>query len=254
MVSLYDKIAEILRTSQKAALCTIVKTKGSTPLKAGAKMIVWESGSIFGSIGGGKLEQKTIEEAISVIKIKAPQLFKHELLNQLQMCCGGYVEIFIEPLMAKKKLFMFGGGHVGKAVLKHAADLDFDVYVVDSREEIFTDLPEAGFHKVCGDYAELLPTLQFDENSFIVIATHDHAHDRQILAHCISQPHYYLGMIGSSNKIAKTREMLLLSGSATDEELNTVDMPIGIDINAESAEEIAISIIAKLIKEKNATN
>lgn len=149
---------------------------------------------------------------------------------------------------------MFGGGHVGKAVVKHAADLDFDVYVVDSREEIFSELPEEGFHKVCGDYAEILPTLHIDDDSFVVIATHDHAHDRQILAYCIRKPHYYLGMIGSSNKIAKTREMFILAENATDEELNQVDMPIGIDINAESADEIAISIIAKLIKIKNAAN
>jgi len=251
MMSLYDVIGEILRSSQKAALCTLVATKGSTPLKAGAKMIVWENRKIFGSIGGGKLEQVTIEEAIAVISQNTPQLFKHELMSQMQMCCGGYVEIFIEPLMARKKLFMFGGGHVGKALVNHASALDFELVVVDSRAEILLEIPDGGCQKICGDYAEVLPALQIDENSFVVIATHDHAHDRQILAHCIRKPHFYLGMIGSNNKIAKTRELFLESGTATEEELMAVDMPIGLAINAESADEIAISIIAKLIKEKN---
>ncbi|MEI6576264.1 MAG: XdhC family protein [Bacteroidota bacterium] len=253
MDRLYNIIAEIIRTSQKAALCTIVDTKGSTPLKAGAKMIVWENGKIFGSIGGGKLEQKTIEEAIEVIRTKTPQFYKHELLTQLQMCCGGRVEIFIEPLMAKKKLFIFGGGHVGKAMVKHLADLDFELFLVDSRAEIFEGIPETSFQKICGEYEEVLPSLAFDADSYIIIATHDHAHDRQILAYCIHKPHTYLGMIGSSNKIAKTREMFLSAETATEEELNQVDMPIGLEIHAESADEIAISIIAKLIKEKNTT-
>jgi xanthine dehydrogenase accessory factor len=251
MELIYDKILEILNTGQVAALCTVVSAKGSTPLNAGAKMIVWENGRIFGTIGGGPLEKSTIEDAIRVIKNKSPQLFMHNLKVQHEMCCGGSMEIYIEPLMPSKKLFMFGGGHVGKAVVKHALDLDFEITVIDSREDIFNDWPFAGYNKVTGDFPKMLPSLPYDNKTFIVIATLDHPTDNEVLAFCIHKPHCYLGMIGSKKKVATMKENLISGGIATEEELGRVDMPIGLDINAVTADEIAISIVAKLIREKN---
>jgi len=251
MELIYNKILEILKTGQSAALCTVVSTKGSTPLKTGAKMIVWENGSIFGTIGGGPLEYSTVEDAVRVIKNKSPQLFVHNLKVQHEMCCGGFMEIYIEPLMPAKKLFMFGGGHVGKAVVKHALDLDFEITVIDSREEIFSDWTFTGYNKVAGDFPKVLPTLPYDNNTFIVIATLDHPTDNEVLSFCISRPHAYLGMIGSKKKVATIKESLISQGIATEEELNRVDMPIGLDINAVTADEIAVSIVAKLIREKN---
>jgi xanthine dehydrogenase accessory factor len=214
-------------------------------------MLVWENGRIFGTIGGGPLEKATIEEAIRVIKNKKPQLFVHDLKVQHEMCCGGFMEIYIEPLMPSKKLFMFGAGHVGKAVVKHALDLDFDITVIDSREEIFNDWNFAGFHKVTGDFPKVLPSLPYDDNTFIVIATLDHPTDNEVLAFCILRPHCYIGMIGSKKKVATMKENLISGGIATEEILNRVDMPIGLDINAVTADEIAVSIVAKLILEKN---
>jgi xanthine dehydrogenase accessory factor len=251
MESIYNKITEVLKNRQEAALCTIVSTIGSTPLKSGAKMIVWENGQIFGTIGGGRLEKAVTDDAVSVIKNRKPQLFSHELKDQHRMCCGGSLEIFIEPIMQSKKLFIFGGGHVGKAIVKHALDLDFDISVIDSRKEIFNDWTFTGFSKVTGEFADVLPTLGFDESSFIVIATYDHQTDREVLSFCINKPHYYLGMIGSKNKIAITRQKFISAGIAAKEDLDNVDMPVGIDINAETADEIAVSIVAKLISEKN---
>lgn len=251
MELIYNKILNILKTGQIAALCTVVSTKGSTPLKTGAKMIVWENGSIFGTIGGGPLEHDTVQDAVHVIKNKRPQLFLHNLKVQHEMCCGGSMEIYIEPLMPAKKLFMFGGGHVGKAIVKHALDLDFEITVIDSREDIFNDWGFTGFRKVTGDYPKMLPTLPFDNNTFIVIATLDHPTDNEVLAFCISRPHCYLGMIGSKKKVATMKENLLSQGIASEEELSRVDMPIGLDINAVTADEIAVSIVAKLILEKN---
>jgi len=251
MELIFNKILEILKTGEVAALCTVVSTKGSTPLKTGAKMIVWGNGSIFGTIGGGPLEHATVENAIGVIKDKRPQLFVHNLQVQHNMCCGGSMEIYIEPLMPLKKLFMFGGGHVGKAVVKHALDLDFEITVIDSREEIFNDWDFSGYRKVTGDYPKTLPTLPYDDNTYIVIATMDHPTDNEVLAFCISRPHCYLGMIGSKKKVATMKENLISQGIATEEELSRVDMPIGLDINAVTADEIAISIVAKLIREKN---
>jgi xanthine dehydrogenase accessory factor len=251
MELIYNKIIEVLRSGEVTALCTVVSTKGSTPLSAGAKMIVWKDSRIFGTVGGGPLEKATIDEAIRVIRNKKPQLFVHDLKAQHEMCCGGYMEIFIEPLMPSKKLFMFGAGHVGKAVVRHALDLDFEITVIDSREEIFNDWSFTGFHKVTGDFPKVLPSLPYDDTTFIVIATLDHPTDNEVLAFCLGRPHCYLGMIGSRKKVATMKENLISQGIATEEMLNRVDMPIGLDIHAVTADEIAVSIVAKLILEKN---
>jgi len=251
MELIYNKILEVLKSGQVAAICTVVSTKGSSPLKAGAKMIVWGNGKIFGTIGGGTLEQSTIEDAIRVIKKRTPELIVHDLKAQHEMCCGGSMQIYIEPLMPSKKLFMFGGGHVGKAVVKHALDLDFEITVIDNREEIFSDWSFSGYQTVIGNYPKVLPTLTYDDNTFIVIATPDHPTDNEVLAFCIRKPHRYLGMIGSKNKVATIKKNLMSTEIATEEELNRVDMPIGVEIHAVTADEIAISIVAGLIREKN---
>src|SRR5207249_1981971 len=105
--------------------------KGSTPREAGAKMLVYRSGNIFGSIGGGDLEKKVIANALDVLESKTSSTFKHDLLHQHNMCCGGSVEIYIEPIMKKNKLYIFGAGHTGHALAKYAIDFNFDVVLID---------------------------------------------------------------------------------------------------------------------------
>jgi len=245
------KIEETRKSKLKAALCIIVQTKGSTPRKVGAKMIVLENGSIFGTIGGGNLEKKVIENALQQIKKDKAQLYKHDLLHQHNMCCGGSVEIYIEPIKKMNKLYIFGAGHTGTALAKFAIGMDFDIYIIDDRKEYIDDLKIEGINKLNLDYKKVLPTLPFDENSYTVIMTYEHSHDRDILAYCIKQPHAYLGMIGSQRKIELTKKMFLEGQIATQTVIDNVDMPMGISINAESPEEIAISILAKLIEIKN---
>ena len=251
MKNIYKKILEIQENWEKAAICTVVSTKGSTPLKAGAKMIVWEDGSIFGTIGGGNLENAVIPNAVKVIKENTIQLFSHDLQTQHSMCCGGKLEIFIEPIMQNKRLYIFGAGHIGKAIVKYATDLGFEIFVIDDRPEIFHDWETDGYDKMIVNFTEVLPKLPLNDSSFIVIATYEHSIDREILAYCIKQPVAYLGMIGSKRKIDITTKMMISSGLATKEQLEKVRMPIGLDIDAKDHYEIAISIVAELVKIKN---
>jgi xanthine dehydrogenase accessory factor len=247
----YNKIAEIAKGKEKGAICTIIATKGSTPLKSGAKMVVMENKKIFGTIGGGHLEDKVINDALEVIKNNTPQLYKHDLFTQHGMCCGGNLDIFIEPIMKKKNLYIFGAGHVGKSIAKHCSDLDFEIFVIDGRKDIFIDWNQNNANQMPVDHNELLLKLNLDEQSYIVISTHDHTIDREVLAHCINKNYAYIGMIGSKRKIEQTKQMFLSSKVATEKELAKVDMPIGLEINAKTHDEIAISIVAKLVKEKN---
>ncbi|OIP02428.1 MAG: hypothetical protein AUJ98_01370 [Bacteroidetes bacterium CG2_30_33_31] len=251
MKNIYQKILEIQSKRETTALCTIIATKGSTPLKVGAKMIVWADGKIFGTIGGGNLEKKVISNAIDIIKSKKAEVFNHDLQSQHAMCCGGKLDIYIEPIMQTKRLYIFGAGHVGKAIVKYAQDLDFEIFVIDDRPEIFDDWQNGDYNKLVVDFDKVLPTLPFNEDSFVVIATYEHSIDRQILFQCINKPHAYLGMIGSKRKIEITRKIMIESGISDSELIEKVRMPIGLEINALDHHEIALSIVAELIKYKN---
>ena len=250
-MDLFKEIEKIRESDQPAALCTVVQTKGSTPRKVGAKMLVYGNGDIAGTIGGGHLEKEVVENARHQIKEKAAKLFKHDLLNQHKMCCGGSVEVFIEPISRMKHLYIFGAGHTGKAIAQLAAHLDFDIYVIDDRQEYLDQIPAGSVHKVRAPYKDFLPQIRFDDNSYIVIVTYEHAMDRDILAYCIRQPHAYLGMIGSERKVLVTKKLFMEAGIATAGQLAEVKMPIGKSISAETPEEIAISILAEIIEVKN---
>ena len=110
MNNIYTELDRISTTGEDAAICTVVSTRGSAPRKAGAKMIVRSNGSISGTIGGGALEKGVIENALTVMKSMEPRLFRYDLLNQFNMCCGGTMDIFIEQVMKKNKLYIFGAG------------------------------------------------------------------------------------------------------------------------------------------------
>ena len=251
-MNLYSTIEEVRKNGIDAALCTIIHTKGSTPRKVGAKMLVLTDGTIKGTIGGGNLEKDVIKNALIQLKNNEPKVFKHDLLHQHNMCCGGTVEIFIEPIEKMKRLYIFGAGHTGQALAKYALTMDFEIFVIDDRKEYIDQLKEMpAINKLHVDYKKILPTLPFDENTFVVILTYEHEIDRDILSFCIKKPHAYLGMIGSQRKIEMTKKMFLDAGIATKKQLEKVNMPIGKTILAETPEEIAISILAELIEVKN---
>jgi xanthine dehydrogenase accessory factor len=250
-MDLFEEIGKNRLSKQKAALCTIVQTKGSTPRKVGTKMMVFANGSICGTIGGGNLEKKVIQNALSQIEVNKSKLFKHDLLHQHNMCCGGSVEVFIEPIKKMNKLYIFGAGHTGKALAQHASNMDFDIYVFDDREEYINDINIENVNTLLVEHGKILPSLSFDENTYVVIMTYEHGYDRDILSHCINQPHSYLGMIGSKRKVELTKKMFSEGKIASADALDKVDMPMGFNIHAESPDEIAISILAKLIERKN---
>jgi xanthine dehydrogenase accessory factor len=251
---IYDEIIKVKKSDDKAALCTIINTKGSAPRKVGAKMIVYDNGCIKGTIGGGDLEKKVIEEAIQVLADQRPSVFKHDLLHQHSMCCGGVVEIFIEPIMKTKRLFIFGAGHTGQALTRIALDTDFEVFLIDDRKEYIDQCVIPEINKMNLEHTVALQALQFDKNAYLVITTYSHQIDRDILAYCVKKDWAYLGMIGSKRKIQMTKKMFIESGIGSEEELSKIHMPIGIDIYAQTPEEIAVSILAELIKVKNSTN
>jgi xanthine dehydrogenase accessory factor len=251
MKSIYDKIQEIRKGTVNAVLCTIVNTKGSTPRKAGAKMIVYKDGKTYGTIGGGELEKSVIQNAVAVISSNEPKLFRHDLLHQHGMCCGGTVEMYIEPIMRKNKLYIFGAGHTGQALSKLSVDYDFETVLIDDRKEYINNCTLSEVNNMCLPYNQALNILPFDEQTYVCIMTYSHPIDRDVLAFCVKKPFAYLGMIGSNRKVEMTKKMFAEGLNITYSELEKIDMPMGINIGAEGPEEIALSILAKLIAVKN---
>ncbi|HRH66079.1 MAG TPA: XdhC family protein, partial [Bacteroidia bacterium] len=222
MQDLFDKITEAGKTHTDVALCIIVQTHGSTPRETGAKMLVYPDGSIAGTIGGGELEKSVIEEALKVLKSGKPSLFRHDLLHQHNMCCGGSVEIYIEPVMKKKRLYIFGAGHTGHALARFATALDFEIYIIDDRKDYLDQITAEGVNKMHLHYGQALPLLPFDDHTFITIMTYSHPFDRDILSFCLKKPHAYLGMIGSMRKVEMTKKMFVEGKIASAEELDKV--------------------------------
>lgn len=254
MENILSKIAEIKKSGKKAALCIIVETTGSSPRKAGSKMIVLEDGSGLGTIGGGSLELKVTEDALRVISQSHPQKFSYDLEDDLSMHCGGTAEVYIEPIVPALKLIIFGAGHIGKALIKYVSDFGFQITLIDHRKELLDSFESKGIQLVCEEYIKAAQKLQFDEDTYVVIVTPKHSFDEEVLALCAKQPFAYLGMIGSKTKVALARKRFLEEKRLTQQELDKVDMPIGIKFNAQTPEEIAISILAKLIDVKNSGN
>ncbi len=254
MIDVFEKITEDKNNNLDFALCIITNTKGSVPRAKGAKMLVYPNGKIFGTIGGGRVEKKIIEDALLVLQTKEPIHIHYDLLKQLDMCCGGSIDIYIEPVLKKNKLYIFGAGHTGIALANRAKDFNFDITIIDDRQDYIDEVTIEGVKKIYSDFKTILPQLLFDENTYITIMTYSHPIDRIILSYCLKQPHCYLGMIGSMRKIEVTIRLFLEEDIATEEEMEKVDMPMGIDIGAEGPEEIAISILAKLISVKNKVN
>jgi len=213
-------------------------------------MIVYSDGSIAGTIGGGNLENLVIGECLKLFESEENCLLKtfqlvEEGENSTNMYCGGEAKIFLELVEPAERLLVFGGGHICQALTKIFQELNFSIIVVDSRQEILNNYS----HSVStiltnSDYTENYPDLRASD--YIIIVTHGHKYDSQVLRKVVGQQSVYIGMIGSKRKIGKTFEDLVKTG-VRESDLKKVKTPIGLNIGAEGPHEIAISIAAELI-------
>ena len=256
-MNIYKKIVELQENQIPSALVTVLRTKGSVPREAGSKMIVLESGQIFGTIGGSSVEARVINEAVDAIKSQEICIVNHDLFEEEKdtgMVCGGTMEFLIEPLAMGEKLYVFGGGHVALPVVQMAAKVGFSVTVIDDRSEFAAAerFPEAinCVQAQPGRYAE---ELNLTDKDYVVIVTPGHKDDYAVLRGVIKKSCRYLGMIGSKVKRNEIYEKLKSKDSVTEDQLKKVHCPIGLEIGSETPEEIAVSIVAELIKIKRST-
>ena len=245
-MKIFKKIIELEESGQTAVLATVVETTGSTPRAAGARMLILDDGSTFGTVGGGAIEKAVIDNASELIKEGGNKLIR-ETLKDMGMYCGGGMTVYLETLNPPERLFIFGGGHIGQILSTFAGNLGFHVTVIDNRQEVASsqNLPHAD-EIICQEYAAALDQVTLLPSSYIVILTHKHTHDYEVLEHCIEQPHRYLGMIGSKRKVATCLKQLEEKGISK-ELIESIHSPIGLKIGGQTPAEIAVSIAAELI-------
>ncbi|MCP4871878.1 MAG: xanthine dehydrogenase accessory protein XdhC [Proteobacteria bacterium] len=247
MVDVYRAILDVLDAGGSGALCTVVASAGSSPQKMGSKMLVRPDGTIVGTIGGGTIEHAVIEQAAAVLASGRATLFKAHLSRDLAMCCGGRMEVFIEPVGDKPWLIVFGGGHVGAALCTVASRAGFRVHVVDERPEFAgaEQHPDAAA-RTCLDPLDALDELPWGDSTYAVILTHSHRLDEDLLARCVDRPTRYLGMIGSQAKVHRFLKRYSARGVDL-ARFDHVHAPIGLAIGARDPGEIAVSIVAELV-------
>ncbi len=252
-LDVYQQIADLRQKQIPAALVTVIKTTGSVPRDVGAKMIVQVDGQIHGTIGGSAVEAQVIQEAQDVIQSGRPQLVSHTLSDAVHqdtgMICGGIMDFFIEPLQLPERVYIFGGGHVGLHVASLAKRVGFDYVVVDARAEYASAerFPEAS-RRVVANPGTVAEALTVTDRDYVVIVTPAHQDDYQVLRGVIRKPARYIGMIGSHTKRTQIFHTLHTVDGVPEDLLHKVHSPIGIPINSETPEEIAVSIVAELIQ------
>jgi xanthine dehydrogenase accessory factor len=341
MRKLLDDLLTAHAAGRSLAMTLLVETRGSTPQKAGASMLVYPDGSQSGTLGGGCVEAEVKRRALALMPDGQSELMTFQLDSDYGwddgLICGGRMRMLVEPIragddlsyyrelcrlveegrgcteavviegeasglpelsrylfdrhgtcvasrapqtasacllanlrplsqrprpyvaegvsylphLARGKLLIVGGGHVGQRVAELASSVDFEVTVVDDRAEYVTEerFPSC-VQRIVGKIDEVLPSLTVDEDTFCIVVTRGHNHDEEALFHLALRPSSYLGMIGSKRKIKMIFDDLRREGIPEDR-LTRVHAPLGIEIGSQSVPEIAISIVAELISCRN---
>ncbi len=258
-MSLFQKIIQLQKEKKQAVLITVISAKGSVPRVAGSKMLVQQDGTIHGTIGGGAVEKIVIDEALQTLHSGKPRIVKHDLDDKngadTGMVCGGNMEFFLEPLLSAEKLYIFGGGHIALHLSRLAEIMDWPFVVIDDRSEFcnpqrFPDAAEL-YNEAPAAFAEKVTLTDTD---YVVVITHGHEYDYEILKHILKKKFAYLGMIGSKVKRRDIYGKLTENNGFTEKDLQKIHSPIGLKIGGETPQEIALSIMAELIQIKNDKN
>ena len=253
-----DIFEEIVRLRQEgipAALATIVGTRGSTPGRTSMRLLVLGDGTFLGTVGGGCLEAEVYDTALQVLADEQPRSLQFRLTEQDSpdsgLMCGGEVTIFVEPLTTPS-LWIFGAGHVSKALAQMASLAGFRVTVADDRASYATAerFPEAAA-TVAAPYEDLVAQMPIRQNSYGIVVTRGHKEDGHVLERlgrrfAAGERLRFLGMIGSKTKQALLWKHLREAGIG-DDFLATVRTPMGAYLGGKTHEEIAVSVVAELI-------
>jgi xanthine dehydrogenase accessory factor len=249
--AVYESLLEAERAGQPAALATVVSVQGSVPRRAGSKMLIRGDGSIVGTVGGGAMESRVIQEGLAAMRdgqTRMPSYTLNDITAGDAGVCGGTVTVFVEPVGAPPTLLVIGIGHVGKALAELGKWAGYRVVVSDDREAYCNAEYLPGMHEyvVCRP-GEIVQHTTINARTYIAAVTRGMPVDLDLVPALLATEAAYIGVIGSQRRWALTHRALKEQRGLTDEQLNRVYAPIGLELNAETPQEIAVSILAQMI-------
>jgi xanthine dehydrogenase accessory factor len=253
MEDILYKALEAAQKGRSYAFATIVEaTLKGTPRKMGAKMIVFEDGSSYGTIGGGRNEKAAIAECLKALQSKKPNSVTYNYFGREgESVCGGKMKVFIEPFTSKTHLVICGAGHIALPLSAMAKILGFKVTIIDNRKEYANKkrFPHAD-QIILGNHAEQLAKVTVGQNTYVAIVTQGNEFDFECLKVVIKSAAAYIGVISSKPKRVKFFGRLK-EAKIEEKYLKHVHIPMGYDIGSQTPEEIAVSICAEMVAVKN---
>ncbi len=248
--AVFRALAEAEGSGIPVALATVIRVTGSIPRHPGSKMVIYPEGRIVGTVGGGAMEARVIADGQAVIDSGTARIVSYTL-NNLQDgdpgVCGGTVEIFIEAVGVRPTLVVIGCGHVGKALAELGKWANFRVIACDDRSQFCNPdyLPNMDDYLVCPP-GEVGARLRITPLTYIAAVTRGVPVDEALFPPLLAANPPYIGLIGSRRRWLLTVKALEEKGISR-EALRRVHAPIGLELNAETPQEIALSILAEII-------
>jgi xanthine dehydrogenase accessory factor len=230
----------------RGAMATILAKRGSAPGTPGQKLYVAADGTACGTVGGGAVEREVLLALLEMLEADEPEhaVRSFKLGPELGMCCGGGVEVLLEPIARLIPLIIVGGGHVATAVAPLLARLGFAVTVADAREGWGSEGRIPGVRCVQDEYSAAASNLPL--TGVFLVMTHDHMLDQEAIEWALKRGFAYVGGVGSRAKAKRTRDRLAAKGFSA-EDIGRVVMPIGLAVGARLPEEIAVAIAAEMV-------
>lgn len=251
-MTFFEAQNDLLNEGTPFVAVTVVDTLGSTPQDRGSKMLVTAEGRQHGTVGGGKIEARAIEEAKAMLADDtAPKtrFFQWSLEKDIGMTCGGIVRVYFEAFnVTRWNIVVFGAGHVSNALMGVLMHLDCRVTCIDSRPEWLERLPSSP--KLRKVHATDMPSevAKIADGSFVLLMTMGHTTDKPILVEILRTRAFpYLGVIGSNAKAKRLRQDVLDAG-LPEEATRAFFCPVGLEIGSNHPHEIAISIAAQMLQ------
>lgn len=247
---MFDEVASALRRGESVALLTVVRVFGAAPCPPGSKQLVRSNGKQIGSLGGAGTDARAREDALRILRSGQAELVTYHLdpdSGESVGSCGATLEIFIEPVHPEPRLLIAGSGYVAQALARLAGPLGWRVAMVDDRSEFTRSADLSTSIEISvADIAPWLTESDPDPMTAIVIVTRGHRADEEALRAALATSAGYIGMIGSPSKVRAIFRRLLRANTPR-AELERVHAPIGLDLAAETPDEIALSIAAELL-------
>ncbi len=253
----FETVIGELKKGKSVVLATIVRKTGSAPRDAGARILVKEDGSFIGTLGGGSFEMMVWKDALESLREGRPTLKKYVFRREgvrdgveTGLICGGEVEVFMDVLKPVPRIILIGAGHLAQAIAKIASTLGYRLTVIDLNPEFVTRerFPSAEELIVSKDLEDWVEKIQPTQNDVILIVYGGVEEDYRALKASLKTQARYIGLLGSRRKCAEFLKKLRDEGYNEEELKGRLYMPMGLDIGADTPEEIAVAVIAELIK------